>query len=91
MENPSKEVCEKFGIENDPVYVGYIETWSMAIDKDTPVYAVYYAGTNALELLKNKHGVWDRVYLSDITNVHGLVWRLVQELASYVGVRHGTV
>jgi hypothetical protein len=63
----------------EPVYEGYSEVWSTAIDKDTPYYRIYNCGTNNIKVLfyNYKTDSWDEIKFEEIQNIYGLVYRLL--------------
>ena len=77
-ENPPHEICEKFDVGDLPVYCGPSETWAAAINKDTPIYSVYYGGTNRFVILrKYEASEWEEIKYTEVDNLYGLIWRLV--------------
>jgi hypothetical protein len=65
-----------------PAYIGPSETFISTMEIHRPTYAVYQGGTNRLVILEKKHdGEWNKVELSEVQNLYGLIWHIVAELA----------
>lgn len=81
---PSYEVCEKFDLiyshnktSIKPFYCNVSCVWSAALNKDTPIYALYCCGTNDLRVLRKiGDNDWERIEVTEIDNIYGLLWRI---------------
>lgn len=87
---PDEETLRKHGLVyyggklKEPVFCNVAEVWATAIEKDTPVYALFTYGTNGILILEKRgDNEWERLdNIGKIKNLHGLMWRMMLELES---------
>ena len=62
-----------------PMYEGYTEVFTGAINGFTPYYKIYNFGTNHVKVLLYEWRIdsWAEIKFDEIHNLHGLVWRLL--------------
>jgi hypothetical protein len=78
IEKPDQEICQKYGVVNGPVYVGASIIWAAEVNKDTPIYAVYYGGTNNFVILrKYENSEWEEIEYAQVDNLYGFIWHLI--------------
>jgi len=60
-----------------PFYIGSSVVWACSHrGEDEPHYAFYTCGTNCLKILKELHGEWQEVQLTEVENLYGIIWKI---------------